>query len=132
MSAPITLDGRAGKDPEIKISQTGKAITRLSLVTNGRKKVGDEWQDVDTTWWDITFFGNTAEAAAEQIHKGARVIVTGRVRDEKWTAPDGTEKSRKAVIGDTFGVRHRLDGNVATTSSSSAPTDDPWASEAPF
>lgn len=132
MSANITLDGRCGRDPELKISANGKAVTRMSVVTNGRKKdESGQWVDTDTTWWNITWFGAVAEAVAEQVTKGDRVVVTGRVRDEKWTAPDGSERSTKAVVGDTFGVRKRTetkyDQNQPTASGS-----DPWASEAPF
>lgn len=129
MSAPITLDGRAGRDPELKTTSSGKTITRLSVVTNGRRRTPDgTWEDTDTTWWDITFFNATAEAAAQQINKGDRVIITGRVRDEKWTGPDGAEKTKKAVIADTFGVRRKADHNVQAT----GPADDMWNTEAPF
>jgi len=128
MSAPITLDGRCGRDPEMKTSSSGKALTRVSVVTNGRRKTETGWEDTDTTWWDVTFFGATAEAVADQVKKGDRVIITGRVRDEKWTGPDGAERSKKAVIGDGFGVRRRMDSNATTHE----PAGDPWAAEAPF
>lgn len=128
MSAPITITGRIQpRDPEITTTKTGTTITRLTVVTNRRKKVNDQWEDVDTTWWDITFFGATAEAIAQQAVKGDRIIIHGRVRDEKWTAPDGTEKSKKAVIGDDFGIRRKADSNTQTTAAG-----DPWGDDAPF
>ena len=132
MSALITLDGRAGRDPELKITSNGKAVTRLSVVTNGRKKdEAGEWIDTDTTWWNITYFGAVAEAVAEQVTKGDRVIITGRVRDEKWTTPDGAERSTKAVVGDSFGVRKRTE-NKYDQSTPAATGSDPWGSDAPF
>jgi hypothetical protein len=69
MSATITLDGRLGQDPELKTTSNGKTLTRLSVVTNGRKRTeAGTWEDVDTTWWDVTLFGLVADDAAAQLH----------------------------------------------------------------
>lgn len=127
MSIQVTISGRLGAEPEFKISANGTAICSLRIATNRRRKNGETWEDYDTTWWDITFFGATAEAVAQQAVKGDRIIVTGRVRDEKWTAPDGTEKSKKAVIGDDFGIRRKADSSTQAT-----PAADPWGDDAPF
>ncbi len=138
MSAPITLDGRLGQDPELKTTSNGKTLTRLSVVTNGRKRTeSGTWEDVDTTWWDVTLFGLAADDAATQLHKGDRVVIVGRVRDEHWETPAGEKRSRKAVIADTFGRRAKGGQSSQWTESAkgfgeSEPAVDPWATQAPF
>jgi single-strand DNA-binding protein len=94
MSATITLVGaRAGKDPELKFATIkgaeGTAILNLTVAHNDSKKIDGKWVDGPTTWYRVTQFGATAEASAEGIKKGDRVIVTGRLTVSEFKNKDG-------------------------------------------
>jgi single-strand DNA-binding protein len=129
MSAPITLNGRLGADPEFKISASGVALCNLRIVTNGRKlnDATQQWEDVDTTWWAVTAFKATAEVAA-QLTKGQRVIVIGKVRERQWETPAGEKRSRHEVVADEVAAIPRPE----SAPKPAAPADDPWSNEAPF
>jgi len=129
MSAPITLNGRLGADPEFKISATGIPLCNLRIVTNGRKlnDATQQWEDVDTTWWHVTAFNKTAEIAAV-VQKGQRVIVIGKVRERQWETPAGEKRSRHEVVADEVAAIPRPE----SAPKPAAPADDPWSNEAPF
>jgi len=67
MSAPITLIGRVGTEPEMKFGQQGNAVLKFRVVTSGRRQVEGKWEDVDTSWWSITAFKQLAENLAESL-----------------------------------------------------------------
>ena len=89
MSASITLVGRLVADPEIKFGGSGIAILKARVVTSGRKKTDDGWQDIDTTFWSVSAFRQLAENVAESLQKGDEVIVVGKVKVREYETPEG-------------------------------------------
>lgn len=106
MSAPITLVGRIGDDPKVTFAANGNAVTRLRVVTSGRRLVNEKWEDVDVTWWTVVMFGKLAETVVECVSKGDSVIVTGKVRGVEWET-DGVKKHGTEVVADAVGVNLR-------------------------
>ncbi len=101
MSAPITIRGRLGADPEMRFSPSGMAVANLRVVSNGRKNVNGTWEDVDTTWWRVTCFKTLAENVCESLTKGALVIVTGTVKSREWeNQKTGEKRSAFEVTAD--------------------------------
>lgn len=80
----IVAHGVLGADPELKYASNGNAYTRLRLACTERKKGQDgQWYDAGTTWLDVTIFGYQAEPAAQELAKGSRVLVTGRLEQRE-------------------------------------------------
>src|SRR5699024_12102012 len=77
--AEIQISGNVGQS-ELKFTQGGSAYLRFSVAENHRKKTGNEWVDDGASWWNCTAWDRQAEALAEAVVKGARVVVTGTVR----------------------------------------------------
>lgn len=137
MSAPITLTGRLGADPEVKVSQTGKTIANLRVVTDRRTKSdGGDWTSVDVTWWRVSAFGATAENVAETLSKGDAVIIVGTVKGREWEDVKTNEKRTAIEV-----TANHIGPDLSKTKSAhkvQASTDDPWAttpvqsSEIPF
>ena len=124
MSFPVTFKARLGADPEMTTGSNGSAVTRMRVVTNGRRLVDGDWQDTDTSWWQVTAFGRQAEAAAEQLHKGDLVLIQGKVKQREWEK-DGVKRVTAEVTADEV-------AKVCKTGQA-APTSDPWGTEAaPF
>ena len=149
MSAPITLTGRLGADPEIRFGATGIAILKLRVVTSGRKKTDAGWEDVDTTWWSVTAFRQIAEHAAESLSKGDEVIVVWKVKQRQYETPEGEKRSVTEVTADHIGPSlrratvkvnrvQRTDGGgrAEYEQAKQQLEDDPWAlpasEETPF
>jgi single-strand DNA-binding protein len=105
MSAPITLTGRLGADPELRFAPSGTAVARLSIVTSRRVKnqQTQEWEDADVTWWDCTAFKQLAENAAATLGKGMAIVASGRAVQENWQDKDGNKRSKIAVKLDSIG-----------------------------
>lgn len=107
MSTNITLTGRLVADPELKFGASGIAILKARVVTSGRKKTDDGWQDVDTTFWSVTAFRQLAENVAESLRKGDEVIVVGKVKAREYETPEGEKRSVTEITADAFGPNLR-------------------------
>ena len=99
MSTQLTLTGRLGADPELRVASNGSMLATWRMATNGRRLVEGNWEDTDTTWWHVTAFGKVAEAVVEGARKGDLVIVTGKAKENSWDK-DGVKHSRIEVIAD--------------------------------
>ncbi|HEY7822024.1 MAG TPA: single-stranded DNA-binding protein [Acidimicrobiia bacterium] len=145
MSAPITLTGRLGADPELRFGASGIAVLKARIVTSGRKydKESGKWSDVDTTWWSVSAFRELAENVAESLSKGDEVIVVGKVKQRDYETSEGEKRSVTEVTADHIGPSlRRASATVKRVNRTSSETagrveyeqakqqlDDPWASE---
>lgn len=88
----ITATGNIGGEPELKFTQSGKAILNFSLGCNENKKNdAGEWETVSTTWLRIALWGDEAEAAADVLAKGQKVTVNGLLMAREYERNDGTK-----------------------------------------
>lgn len=94
----VILVGNLGNDPEVRYSQSGSAITTISVATS------ESWKDKDgnpqerTEWHRVKFFGRLAEIAGEYLKKGRQVYIEGSLRTEKYTDKNGIEKYSTDII----------------------------------
>lgn len=91
----ITVIGNVGKEPELRFTPNGLAIAKFSVADTRGK--GDDKQ---TTWHYVTCFDEQAENVCEQVKKGSRVLVTGRLAKEKFTDKNGNERESVDIIAD--------------------------------
>lgn len=137
MSLPI-MSGTARliEDPELRYGGTGTAVARLRLAFNARKKDDSgNWVDGDSFFVTGTLFGPAAENAADSLQRAMEVVVTGRLRTEKWETKDGDKRSNVALLIDSVGPSLRFASAKVTKSersrndggASPAPAADPWA-----
>ena len=134
MSAPITITGRLGADPVLTFSPSGISIVKMRVVTSGRKREEDgTWKDIDTTWWTVTAFKQTADNIAETLAKGTPVVVVGTVKGREWEDLKTGEKRRDfEVIANSIGIdlsRIKAQG-TRPASAPPGPQNDTWGSEA--
>ncbi len=92
------LVGNLGNDPEVKYTQGGMAITKVSLATTSVRKDKDGNQQETTQWHRVTFFGKLGEIAGEYLKKGSQVYVEGEIRYDKFTGQDGVEKFFTEIV----------------------------------
>ncbi len=100
----ITIIGNVTRDPELRFTASGQATANFGMAVNRR------WQNRQTNEWEeaVSFFNvvtwrELAENAAESLHKGTRVIVTGRLEQRSWETPDGEKKSVIDIVADEIG-----------------------------
>lgn len=136
---------RAGGDPELKFSPSGTPYAYFRGVASKSKKEGDEWVDVNTTWYQFTAFGPLAEFVAEHVSKGSQCNVFGETYSEEWTTDDGEKRTTLKVVLRGLDVIPRRDNNGGGNQHRGTPQNqrqeqgggDPWGrdnatSEPPF
>ena len=74
----VTLIGNLGKDAELRYTQAGKPMSKFPLAVKGFGK------DSKPDWFDITWFGNGAEALAQYMTKGKQVAIQGRLQKSSY------------------------------------------------
>ena len=94
----VILVGNLGNDPETRYSQSGSAITTISVATSESWKDKNGEQQERTEWHRVKFFGRLAEIAGEYLKKGRQVYVEGSLRTEKYTGKDGVERYSTDII----------------------------------
>ena len=94
----VILVGTLGKDPEVRYSQAGAALTSVSIATNESWKDKNGEKQERTEWHRVKFFGKLAEIAGEYLKKGGQVYIEGSLRTEKYTDKQGVEKYSTDII----------------------------------
>jgi len=94
------LVGNLGNDPDVKYTQSGMAVTRISLATTSVRKDRDGNTQERTEWHRVVFFGKLGEIAGEYLRKGSQVYIEGSIRYDKYTGQDGVEKYSTDIIAD--------------------------------
>lgn len=87
MAAEITVTGVLTKDPEIKYTQSGTPMLKLTLASTRRTQNRDtkQWEDDgDPLYIDVTFFGDRENYLGDILHKGDQVSVTGVLVRRNW------------------------------------------------
>lgn len=95
----VILMGNLTRDPEVRYTPSGKAVTEIGLAVNDRRKgPNGDWID-EVTFVDITLWDRQAEVAGEYLTKGSPVLIEGRLKLDTWEK-DGKKNSKLRVIGD--------------------------------
>jgi single-strand DNA-binding protein len=85
MYQQITIVGYLGRDPEMRFTPSGQAVTSFSVATS-RSYTTNAGQKVDeTTWFRVSVWGAQAEACNQYLSKGRPVLVVGRLRPDPQT-----------------------------------------------
>ena len=104
----ITIHGNVTRDPELKYTPNNMAIAKFSVASSHGKD-----DKKKTTFIDIVVFGDQAETVCEQVKKGTRVAVVGRLQIEPYEKQDGTKMKRVEVIADDVAVSLRFASNTS-------------------
>jgi len=98
----VLLIGRAGKDPEVRVTATSTAIAAFSLATGRSFKNKQGVKQEETEWHSIVAFGRTAEFCRDYLCKGALLYVEGKIRTNQWEDREGNRRQKTEIIADTI------------------------------
>ena len=90
----IILSGRLTRDLELKYIPNGTAVARISIAFDRSYQKNGEWQQ-ETSYIDVTAWGQLAEKCANELHKGSPVIVEGYLKTHQYT--DSNNQNRKST-----------------------------------
>lgn len=92
----IILIGNLTKDPELRYTPSGMAVTTFRLAVNSKLKIGNDLRE-ETLFIDTVVFGKQAETCNQYLGKGRKVLVEGRLQERKWES-NGQQRSKFEVV----------------------------------
>ena len=93
--------GNLGRDPEMRYTPSGQAVTQFTVAVNRNYKDHDgNWQE-ETEWFRVVAWGPLAERTAEHLRKGRKVFVEGRLQTRQWEGQDGQKRYTTELIAQT-------------------------------
>lgn len=122
----VILLGNLTRDPEVRYTPKGTAVTDLGLAVNRTYTADNGEKREEVTFVDVTFWGRTAEVAGEYLKKGRPVFVEGRLQLDSWDdKQSGQKRTKLKVIGENMQMlgapRGAGGGSGGDEESSSAP-----------
>lgn len=127
----VILMGNVTRDIQLRYTPAGTPVTEVGMAVNDRRKgQNGEWID-ETTFVDVTFWGRTAEVAAEYLSKGSPVFVEGRLKLDTWEK-DGQKNYKLRVVCDRMqllGGRENRPSSPGGSSFSQQPSNDSTPSQ---
>ncbi len=124
--------GRLGRDPEMKYTPSGQAITSFSMATDNQytDKSGEKVKE--TTWFRVQVWGNMAEACNKYLTKGSMVYVAGRMVADKETGAPKIWKKQDGSSGTSFEINASEVKFLSTNKHEGAQESAPVDEDAPF
>jgi single-strand DNA-binding protein len=153
----ITVIGNLTDDPELRFTPSGAAVAKFRVASTPRfmDKATNEWKDGDPLFLACTVWRQAAEHVAESLQRGARVIVSGRLRQRSYETREGEKRTvielevdeigpslryatakvqkmaRSGGGGGGFGASGGGGGGGGGAQGGGGNFDDPWATAAP-
>jgi len=95
----VTVIGNITRDPELRFTNAGQAIATIGLAVNRRFQRNGQWEE-NTSFFNVTCWGQLGENVSASLGKGTRVIVTGRLEQRSWETQDGDKRSVVEIVAD--------------------------------
>jgi single-strand DNA-binding protein len=144
----ITVIGNLTADPELRFTQSGAAVANFTVASTPRTldKATGEWKDGEALFLRCNIWRQAAENVAESLTRGARVIVSGRLKQRSFETREGEKRTVVELEVDEIGPSLRYatakvnkvsrgsggggfgGGGGAGAGGNSAPADNPWDS----
>lgn len=102
---PITVIGNLTADPELRFTPSGAAVANFTVASTPRTfdRQSNDWKDGETLFMRCSVWREAAEHVSESLHRGDRVIVSGRLVSRSWQTPEGDNRSVMEMQVDEVG-----------------------------
>lgn len=98
----VTITGGLTRDPELRFTPGGQAVTTFAVAVSRRFQQNNEWKEV-TSYFDVKAWGQLGENVAASLNKGSRVIVTGRLEQRSYETQQGEKRTVVEIVADEVG-----------------------------
>lgn len=135
--ARVTLTGNLTADPESRVTAAGVPVASFRVASTPRHRdASGEWKDGESLFLGCTAWRQTAEAVARTLHRGDRVLVTGRLRQRSFETREGEKRTVIEVEVEEVGAAPLAAQSPKPERRPEVATEDPWATaevpDAPF
>ena len=138
----ITVAGHLTADPELRFTPSGAAVANFTVAATPRTfdRQSGEWKDGEALFLRCNIWRQAAENVAESLTRGARILVTGRLKQRSYETKEGEKRTVVELEVDEVGpsLRYatakvnkaaRSGGDQSSKAGSAAAVDDPWGSD---
>jgi single-strand DNA-binding protein len=108
MYQKIIIAGNLGRDPEMRYTPSGQAVTNFSVATNRQYTSSDGQLVKETTWFRISAWGRLAETCNQYLRRGSKVLIEGRLNSDPqsggprvYTRQDGSAGASFEITAET-------------------------------
>lgn len=102
----VLIAGRLTKDPELRYTPSGSAVTTLPLASNMKTK-----EKETVCYVDISAWGKQAENCSQYLKKGSEVLVEGRLNYRSWKTPEGM-RSKLDVVAENVQFLSKIENKA--------------------
>lgn len=136
----LIIVGNLGKDPEMRYTPSGQAVTTFSVATS-RQYTSNNGQTVkETCWFRVSAWGKQAETCNQYLKKGSRVLIEGRLVPDAATGGPKTFMKKDGTPGASYDVSastirfltSRTEGETPASSSEEVSTPTATEDDIPF
>jgi len=101
----ITVVGNLTDDPELRFTPSGAAVANFRVASTPRTfdRQTNEWKDGDPLFLSCSVWRQAAENVAESLQRGARVVVTGRLKQRSYETREGEKRTVVELDVDEIG-----------------------------
>lgn len=128
----VMLTGRLTRDPEVRYTPAGHAVTSLALAVNrSYRDAAGAWQE-ETCFVTVVAWDRQAESAGEQLKKGSALFVEGRLTSRSWETPEGQKRQVVEIRAERLQFLDRQEDVETTGGIAHLPEDPAGGTELPF
>jgi single-strand DNA-binding protein len=98
----VFLVGNIGKDPDVRVTPSGKNVTNFSIATTETWKDKSGEVKKQTEWHTVVAWGGLADIANRFAKKGGKVVVMGKITTRTWDDKDGKKIYKTEVVAETL------------------------------
>lgn len=98
----VIIVGNVGRDPEVRYTQSGRAVASFSVATSERFQDKDGQTQERTEWHRVVAWARLAEICGEYLRKGKQVYIEGRLQTRDWEDKDGHKRYTTEIIANTM------------------------------
>ena len=129
------LIGNLTRDPEMKYTPKGTAVTTFGIATNRVYTTSDGEKKEEADFHNVVSWGKLAEICNQYLKKGRRIYIKGRIQSSSWQTDDGQRRTKIEIVAedmiilDSRRVEDFSDSESSTASSNSTTPEDVSAKE---
>ena len=128
----VILIGNLGKDPEVRFTNSGRAVARFPIATS------EVWTDMDgnrqerTEWHNIIVWGKQGETCGQYLAKGRQVFVEGSIRSRSYDDKSGNKRYVTEIVAQRIRFLGGGGGTRVAPEAEPSAAEDPGAAGAPL
>ena len=100
----IVIVGNLGRDPEMRYTESGQAVTNINVATNRQYTASSGEKVKETTWFRVSAWGRLAEICNQYLKTGRQVLVEGRLNPDRETGNPRVFERKDGTFGASYEI----------------------------